>query len=52
MIPELGQFALILALCLALVMATLPLAGASYGKADWMAQARPAAIGQFVFVDG
>ena len=50
MIPELGQFALILALCLALVMATLPLAGAAYGKTEWMALARPAAIGQFVFV--
>ena len=50
MIPELGQFALVLALCLSLVQAALPLAGAHYGRADWMALARPAAAGQFVFV--
>ena len=37
MIPELGQFALILALCLAIVQATLPLAGTARGRADWMA---------------
>jgi cytochrome c-type biogenesis protein CcmF len=50
MIPELGQLALALALCLALVQGTLPLAGAALGRADWMALARPAAAGQFVFV--
>src|SRR5215204_6238965 len=50
MIPEIGQFALILALCLALIQASLPLAGAAMGRADWMALARPAAAGQFVFV--
>jgi len=50
MIPELGQFALVLALCLALVQATLPIAGAATGRRDWMALARPAAVGQFVFV--
>ncbi|HET7131778.1 MAG TPA: cytochrome c biogenesis protein CcsA, partial [Gammaproteobacteria bacterium] len=50
MIPELGQFALILAFCLALVQAVLPLAGAAAGRRDWMALARPAAAGQFVFV--
>jgi cytochrome c-type biogenesis protein CcmF len=50
MIPELGQFALILALLLALVQATLPLVGAARGNATWMALARPAAAGQFVFV--
>jgi cytochrome c-type biogenesis protein CcmF len=50
MIPEIGQFSLILALCLALVQASLPLAGAATGRADWMALARPAAAGQFVFV--
>jgi len=38
-IPELGQFALILALCLALVQGTLPIAGAAYGRADWLALA-------------
>ena len=50
MIPELGQFALVLALCLSLAQATLPLIGAARGKAEWMALARPAAAGQFVFV--
>jgi cytochrome c-type biogenesis protein CcmF len=49
-IPELGQFALILALCLALIQATLPLIGAAQARAEWMALARPAAAGQFVFV--
>jgi cytochrome c-type biogenesis protein CcmF len=50
MIPELGQFALALALCLALVQAVLPLAGAARGNGAWMAVARPAAQGQFVFI--
>jgi len=50
MIPELGQFALVLALCLSLAQAALPLVGAAKGRADWMAVARPAAAGQFVFV--
>jgi cytochrome c-type biogenesis protein CcmF len=49
-IPEFGQLALALALCLSLVQATLPLLGAARGRADWMALARPAAAGQFVFV--
>jgi cytochrome c-type biogenesis protein CcmF len=49
-IPELGQFALVLALCLALVQAGVPLAGATLGRSEWMALARPAATGQFVFV--
>jgi hypothetical protein len=43
MIPEFGQIALALALCLALVQGTLPLVGAAVGRADWMALARPAA---------
>ena len=50
MIPELGQFALILALTLALAQCVLPIAGAARGNATWMAVARPAAQGQFVFV--
>jgi cytochrome c-type biogenesis protein CcmF len=49
-IPEIGQFSLVLALCLALVQASLPLAGAWTGRAEWMAFARPAAAGQFVFI--
>jgi len=50
MIPELGHFALILALLLALVQGTLPLVGAHQGVREWMALARPVAQGQFVFV--
>ncbi len=50
MIPELGQFALILALGLSLIQASVPLAGATMGRQDWMALARPMAAGQFVFV--
>jgi cytochrome c-type biogenesis protein CcmF len=50
MIPELGQFALILALGLSLIQVALPLAGATVGRADWMAYARPMAAGQFVFI--
>jgi len=49
MIPELGQLALILVLCLGLIQATVPLVGAARGRADWMALARPTAAGQFVF---
>ena len=45
MIPELGQFALLLALGVALVQGTLPLVGAARGRADWMALARPGRAG-------
>ena len=50
MIPELGQLALALALCLAVIQTALPLAGAARNNAAWMAVARPAAQGQLVFV--
>ncbi|MGE5524402.1 MAG: heme lyase CcmF/NrfE family subunit [Rhodospirillaceae bacterium] len=50
MIPELGQFALSLALGLALVQAVLGLGGAARGNLAWMAAVRPAAQGQLVFV--
>ena len=49
MISELGHFALILALGLALLQASLPLAGSFAGRAAWMRTARPLAWGQFVF---
>ena len=49
MIPELGNFSLMLALCLALVQGTLPIAGSFRGNERWMALARPTATGQFVF---
>ncbi len=50
MIPEIGQFALIIALLIALTQGILPLVGASRGIAQWVVLARPAAQGQFVFV--
>ncbi|MGL6113342.1 MAG: heme lyase CcmF/NrfE family subunit, partial [Rubrivivax sp.] len=50
MIPEIGHFALILALLLALLLGVLPLAGAWREHAPWMAMARPLACGQALFV--
>jgi cytochrome c-type biogenesis protein CcmF len=50
MIPELGHFALILALLIALVQGILPIVGAQKGIREWMAVARPAAFGQAFFV--
>jgi len=50
MIPELGHLALILGLCLAIAQAGFALAGAHWRRPDWMAVARPAVAGQFVFV--
>ena len=50
MIPEIGQFALILALALAVCQGVLPLVGAHRGNAAMMGVGRTAATGQFVFV--
>ncbi len=50
MIPELGHFALVLSLCMALVQGILPLVGAQCGRAGWIGIARPAAWGQFLFL--
>jgi len=50
MIPEIGQFALIIALLLALTQASLPLIGASRGNRTWIALAAPAGQAQFIFV--
>jgi cytochrome c-type biogenesis protein CcmF len=50
MIPELGHFALIVALLLALVQSIPTLIGAHRGNATLMSLARPAARGQFLFV--
>jgi len=50
MIPELGHFALVLALAMALAQSVLPLIGAHTGNSAWMSLARPSARGQFVFV--
>lgn len=43
MIPELGNFALILSALVALILGTLPLVGAHRNKVAWVAMARPAA---------
>lgn len=50
MVPEIGHFALILALCIALVQAVVSIAGAQLGVKSWTAMARPAAQAQLVFV--
>ncbi|NOY67131.1 MAG: heme lyase CcmF/NrfE family subunit [Gammaproteobacteria bacterium] len=50
MIPELGHFSLILALSLAIAQAFFPLVGAQLNKTRWMAVAKPAAHGQFIFL--
>ncbi len=50
MVPEIGQFALILALLLAVTQATIPLLGAARGNQSWIAVAAPAGQAQFIFV--
>lgn len=50
MIPEIGQFALIIALLLALTQAVLPIVGVSRGKQSWVAVAVPAGQAQFIFI--
>ena len=48
--PELGQFSLILSLCLSAVLFVLPLIGAHYGSHVLMRSGRSLATGFFVFV--
>ena len=50
MIPEIGHFALILALSLAVCQGVLPLVGAHRNDAALMSVARSATFGQFLFV--
>ncbi len=50
LIGEIGLYALILALVFALVQGTLPMVGAHHGVGSWIAVARPAALGQFIFI--
>ncbi len=50
LIPEIGHFALWLALGVALVLGVLPMAGAATGRSDWMGLARPGAYALFVLV--
>ncbi len=50
MITEIGHFSLILALCVAVLQAVVPLVGATKGDPALTAWARPAALTQFLFV--
>ena len=50
MIAEIGHFALVLALCVAVVQAVVPLVGAKRGMTSWMAVAEPASALQFLFI--
>ncbi len=50
MIPELGQFSLILAFCLSMLLGVMPLAGVAAGNRLWMDMGRPLAAGLFVFL--
>src|SRR3984957_15312744 len=50
MIDEIGHFALVLALCVAVIQAVVPLYGAAKGDGALIALARPAALAQFAFV--
>ncbi|QMU57686.1 MAG: heme lyase CcmF/NrfE family subunit [Boseongicola sp.] len=50
MIVELGHFALLLALMVAVVQTILPLVGAHKGWRSWMAIAEPAATAQFLLL--
>lgn len=49
-LPELGHFAVCMALCLAIIQAVFPLWGAQTRNLNMMAIARPAAIAQFIFL--
>lgn len=50
MIPEIGHFALILALLIACVQGFVPIIGAARGNAVWMGLAKPAARAQFLLL--
>ncbi len=50
MIPEIGHFALILALSMAVVQGIVPLVGAARGIEGWMRFGRSSAQGQFIFI--
>jgi len=50
MIPELGQFSLILAFCLSIILGAFPIIGAHRNNLLWMSLARPLTAGVFVFL--
>jgi len=50
MLPELGHFALILALVFACLQGVIPLMGTAMGRTQWMVMSRPLTWGQFLFL--
>jgi cytochrome c-type biogenesis protein CcmF len=50
MTVELGHIALIVALCLAIIQAVIPMVGSFSGHTSWMRLGHSMAVGQFVFV--
>ncbi len=50
MIPEFGHYALILALCIAIIQGMLPLVGVHQGRREWILLARPAAQSVFLLL--
>ncbi len=50
MIPEIGQFALVISLCLAIAQSIIPMVGAYKNNINWMSVGRTAATGQFLFL--
>ena len=50
MLPELGQFSLALALCLAIALSLLPLIGATTGREVWMRSAISLSWGLFILL--
>ncbi|EAT12230.1 heme lyase CcmF/NrfE family subunit [Bermanella marisrubri] len=50
MLPELGHYALILALVFSALLSVVPLLGTATGRVQWMLMSRPLAWGQFAFL--
>ena len=50
MTGELGQFALVMALCMAILQSVVPLAGSVSGERSWLTLSVPAARAQFFFM--
>ena len=48
MIPEIGHFALVLALVVAVVQSIFPMVGAATNNAQWIAMAKPTARARIV----
>lgn len=49
MVPEYGHFALIIALILSILLATVPMVGSLTGRLLWMGSARSLSVGMFTF---